>query len=92
VILGTGAGLAALAHPADDDVNEALAGSDAVDHFFAAGRWIGSAYVQVGTAVGLYVIGRYALPAETGQHTNKVSHLGFDMLRALIVSQVVTRA
>jgi membrane-associated phospholipid phosphatase len=48
-------------------------------------------YVQLGTAVGLYTIGRYALPPEQGKHTNKVSHLGFDLLRAAIVSQALTQ-
>ena len=93
VILGIGAGAAAAAYPADDEVNAHLMGSDAVDSFFAAGKWIGSAYVQAGAAVGLYVIGRYALPHADGEpRTNKVSHIGFDMLRALIVSQTFTQA
>ena len=62
------------------------------DAFFAPGKWIGSVYVQAGTAVGLYVIGRYMLPHADGEpKTNKVSHLGFDMLRALIVSQAFTQ-
>ena len=43
-------------------------------------------------AVGLYVIGRYDMPhAENAPTTNKVSHLGFDMLRALAVSQALTQ-
>jgi membrane-associated phospholipid phosphatase len=92
VILGIGGAAAALAHPLDDDLNEKMTGSDAVGKFFAAGKWIGSAYVQVGTAVGLYVIGRYAMPHAAGApKTNKVSHLGFDIMRALIVSQALTQ-
>ena len=92
VILGIGAGAAALVHPLDDNVNEALTGNDAVGRFFAAGKWIGSVYVQAGTAVGLYVVGRYMMPHAAGApKTNKVSHLGFDMLRALIVSQALTQ-
>jgi membrane-associated phospholipid phosphatase len=48
--------------------------------------------VQGGTAVGLYLIGRYAVPHEAGSsRTNRVSHLGFDLVRALIVSQVLTQ-
>jgi hypothetical protein len=93
VILGIGAGAAAAAHPIDDEVNAHLSGSDTADSFFAPGKWIGSAYVQAGTAVGLYVIGRYVLPHADGEpRTNKVSHLGFDMLRALIISQTFTQA
>ena len=66
--------------------------SPIIGRFFSAGKWIGSVYVQAGTAVGLYVVGRYMLPhAEGEQRTNKVSHLGFDLLRALIVSQTLTQ-
>jgi acid phosphatase family membrane protein YuiD len=92
IILAIGGAAAAVAHPADDNVNPRLVGSDAVGRFFAPGKWIGSVYVQAGTAVGLYVIGRYMLPHADGEpKTNKVSHLGFDMLRALIVSQALTQ-
>lgn len=92
VILGIGGAAAALAHPVDDDVNEKLAGSDAAGKFFAPGKYIGSFYTQVGVATGLYVVGRYIVPhAEGGPKTNKVSHIGFDMLRALIVSQALTQ-
>jgi membrane-associated phospholipid phosphatase len=92
VILGIGGAAAALAHPADDNVNRHLAGSNTVSRLFAPGKYIGSVYVQAGTAVGLYAIGRYVMPhAEGGPQTNKVSHLGFDLLRALIVSQAFTQ-
>ena len=92
VILAIGGAAAALAHPADDNVNAHLAGSDTAARFFAAGKYIGAVYVQAGTAVGLYVIGRYIMPhAENEPKTNKVSHLGFDLLRALIVSQALTQ-
>lgn len=92
VILGVGAGAAALALPIDDEVNAHLAGSNAADKFFVPGHVIGSFPVQVGTAAGLYFIGRYALPHAQGEpKTNKVSHLGFDLTRALIVSQGLTQ-
>ena len=53
-------------------------------------KYLGMAWVQAGTAVGIYLIGRYALPpGETGR-TNKVSHLGFDLLRANLVTQAFT--
>jgi membrane-associated phospholipid phosphatase len=93
VILAIGGAAAALAHPADDDVNEKLVGSDTVGAFFAPGKYIGSTYVQAGAAVTLYAIGRYMLPQKDGQsRTNKVSHLGFDLLRSIIVSQALTQA
>ncbi len=92
VILAIGGAAAAAAHPLDDKVNARLAGSDAAGRFFAAGKYIGAAYVQAGTAVALYVVGRYVLPHAEGQSkTNKVSHLGFDLLRGLIVSQALTQ-
>jgi membrane-associated phospholipid phosphatase len=91
VILGIGGAAAAIAHPADDNVNNRLAGRGA-GRFFAAGKWIGAVYAQAGTAISLYVVGRYVLPHETGKpKTNKVSHLGFDLLRALVVSQALTK-
>jgi membrane-associated phospholipid phosphatase len=92
VILGIGGAAAALAHPADNSVNRRLVGSNAVGKFFAPGKYVGSVYVQVGTAAGLYTIGRYILPeSQDGKRTNKVSHLGFDLLRAAIVSQAFTQ-
>ena len=93
VILGIGGAAAALVHPFDDNVNTRLTGSDTVGRFFAPGKYLGSVYVQAGTAVGFYAIGRYAMPHAAGQpRTNKVSHLGFDLLRALTVSQALTQA
>ena len=92
VILGIGAGAAALAHPADDSLNARLAGSGAAGRFFAPGKYIGSFYAQVGLAAGLYVVGRYVIPpASDTPQTNKLSHLGFDLARALIVSQAFTQ-
>ena len=92
VILAIGGGAAALAHPFDDDVNGKLAGSDTAGNFFAAGKYIGAVYTQAGVAVGLYVVGRYMQPHEEGRpRTNKTAHLGFDILRALLVSQALTQ-
>lgn len=92
VILAIGGGAAALAHPADKSVTEDLSGSTTVGRVFTAGKWIGTDYVQAGTAIGLYLVGRYMLPHAKGESkSNKVSHLGFDMLRALIVSQSLTQ-
>jgi hypothetical protein len=92
VILGVGAGAAALAHPADDNVNARLVGSKAVGRFWAPGKYIGAAYTQAAVSVGLYTVGRYVVPAaENGSRTNKWSHMGFDLLRAQIVSQVMVQ-
>ena len=92
VILGVGAAAALAVHPLDDTVTEDLADSDAAGRFFAAGRWIGSVYVQVGSSVGLYLVGRYLLPhAEGAPKTNKVTHLGFDLIRGQVLSQVLVQ-
>lgn len=92
VILGIGAAAAAIAHPLDDNTNARLKGKG-IGRVFAPGKYIGSVPVQAGVAAGLYVIGRYVLPPAEGQpRTNKMSHLGFDLMRALIVSQALTQA
>jgi len=92
VFLAIGGAAAAAAHPADRTVTEHLTTSDTAGDFFVAGKWIGAAYVQAASAIGLYVVGRYVLPHKEGEsRTNKVSHLGFDLLRALAVSQAVTQ-
>lgn len=92
VILAIGGIAAAAVHPIDDDVNGRLVGSEAARKFFIPGKYIGSVYVQAGTAVGLYTIGRYVLPhAEGDPKTNRASHLGFDLLRGLAVSQALTQ-
>ena len=91
VILGVGAAAAALTHPLDQEVNEHFSNSSGAG-FFAPGKYLGSFYVQLGTASGLYLFGRYAMkPADGESRTNKVSHLGFDMVRALVISQSLTQ-
>lgn len=93
VILGVGAGVALLAHPKDDEVNDNLVGSRNVGRFFAPGKYLGAVYTQAGVSIGLYVLGRYVIgPAKDEPRTNKVSHLGFDLLRAQIVSQALVAA
>ena len=89
-ILGIGGALALAAHPGDDDLNPHLVGSRNVGRFFAPGKFLGAAYTQVAVSAGLYGIGRYLLPPVEGEpQTNKVSHLGFDLLRAQILSQAI---
>lgn len=88
VLLAAGGAGALLAHPFDDDVANQIVGNEAADKFFKLGQWVGSAYVQVGAAVGLWAIGRYVIaPAADEPETNKWSHLGFDLMRAQILTQ-----
>jgi membrane-associated phospholipid phosphatase len=92
VILGMGAVTALAVHPADDYVEEHIVGNETATDIFKLGKWVGSSYVQVGSAVGLWVVGRYIFaPAANESRTNKVSHLGFDLLRAQIVSQALVQ-
>ena len=89
VLLAIGGAAAALAHPADDRINEELQESSGLRRALKPGRYIGSTYVQTGAAVGMYLIGRYAVKSE-GTRTNKLSHIGFDLLRAQIVASTLT--
>jgi membrane-associated phospholipid phosphatase len=91
VILGMGAAAALAVHPADDYVEEHIVGNETATDIFKLGKWVGSSYVQVGSAIGLWVVGRYILPSGRESRTNKVSHLGFDLLRAQIVSQALVQ-
>ena len=90
VILGIGAGAAALVYPCDDEINSELQEANTLKAFLKPGKYIGHAWVQSGAALGLYLIGRYAMEPEPGSHTNKVAHLGFDLLRANIVTGALT--
>jgi membrane-associated phospholipid phosphatase len=89
VFLAAGGAAALAAHPADDYVQSHIVGNTTAEKIFKPGRIIGSAGFQTGTAVGLWVVGRYILPPEDGSRTNKISHLGFDLMRAQIVTQAL---
>ena len=90
VLLGIGAGAALATHPADHYVETHIVGNDAANRAFSLGQWVGSTYVQVGSAVGLWVVGRYIVaPADDQPRTNKYSELGFDLIRAQILSQSI---
>jgi PAP2 superfamily protein len=91
-LLGVGAAAALATHPADDYVERHIVGNNIAEGVFKLGKWVGSAEVEVGTAVGLWVIGRYVFaPANDEPRANKVSHLGFDLIRAQILSQVLVQ-
>ena len=87
VILAIGGAAAAAVHPADDDINEKLQESEGLEKAFKPGKYLGSTGVQLGASVGTYLIGRYAKPG--GSRTNKWSHIGFDLLRAQVVSSTL---
>src|SRR5215510_2017487 len=86
-----GGGAAALSvHPADDYVERHIVGNPRANDAFKLGKWVGNSYVETGAAVGLWVVGRYVLPpGEGGVRTNKVSHLGFDLMRTQLVTETL---
>jgi len=90
-ILGIGGAAALAVHPFDDEINANAVEADGLRKFLKPGKYLGYGWVQGGAAVGLYLIGRYAMePDVPGTHTNKMSHLGFDLLRANLVTQAFT--
>ena len=90
VILGIAAAAAAAAYPFDDELNEEFKEADNLRRVLKPGKYLGYAWVQGGAAIGLYLVGRFAIEPEAGTHTNRISHLGFDLLRANLVTQAFT--
>jgi membrane-associated phospholipid phosphatase len=89
-LLALGGAAALATHPADDYVETHIVGNSTAENVFRLGKWVGSAEVQVGSAVGLWVVGRYVVaPAADGSRTNKYSEVGFDLIRAQILSQAL---
>jgi membrane-associated phospholipid phosphatase len=90
VLLGAGAVAALATHPADSYVRTHIVGNTTADHVFTLGKWVGGAEVQTGAAVGLWAIGRYVVAPAAGEpRTNKYSEVGFDLIRAQILSQAI---
>jgi membrane-associated phospholipid phosphatase len=87
-LLAIGAGGAFVAHEAGDGyVERHIVGNSKADNFFKLGKVVGNTGFQVGAAVGLYGVGRYIVPHTADEpRTNKISHLGFDLLRAQMVA------
>ena len=91
VILAIGAGAAALVYPSGtDEIDRELQEANTLKAIMKPGKYIGNGWVQSGAALGMYLIGRYAMEPEPGSHTNKVAHLGFNLLRATIVTGALT--
>ena len=88
VILGIGGGLAALAHPLDDDLNQHLVSSGAADKIWKPGHIIGGPVMYILPPV-IYLGGRYVLPKFTDDvsTTNKWSHMGLDLVRAELLEE-----
>jgi membrane-associated phospholipid phosphatase len=82
-IAAVGGGLALAAHPADQAFNaKLLSHSDAVNIFFAPGKYLGNTPEQVAFSIGTYAFGRL-------RDQPKVAHLGMDLLQAQILSEIL---
>lgn len=78
-----GGGLALAAHPADATLNSHLSSHDRlVNDIFAPGKYFGDTPEQMALSIGTYAFGRiFDKP--------KVSHLGMDLLRAQMVTELL---
>jgi PAP2 superfamily len=78
-----GGGLAAGVHPVDQTFNLRLRSqSDLVNDIFAPGKYFGDTPEQMALSIGTYAFGRiFDKP--------KVSHLGMDLLRAQMVTELL---
>jgi membrane-associated phospholipid phosphatase len=81
---GIGGGLALAVHPADDNVNQALVGSDFADKFFKAGEVLGELPTLLSTASVVYAVGRL-------NDKPRVSHVGMDLIQSLAMSEALTQ-
>jgi membrane-associated phospholipid phosphatase len=82
-IAAIGGGLALAVHPADQSFNARLmSSSDAVNAFFAPGKYLGDTYVQVAFSLGTYTLGRL-------RDQPKVAHLGMDLVQAQLISELL---
>jgi membrane-associated phospholipid phosphatase len=82
--VGVGSGLSLAVHPADDSVNQHLVGSAFADKVFTPGAIIGGLPTLLGTAATVYAVGRF-------KDEPKVSHLGMDLIRALLIAEGLTQ-
>jgi hypothetical protein len=83
--VGMGSGLALAAHPFDDNVNEALVGDTTANRVFKPGRVIGQIGPLLGTSSVIYAVGRI-------RDQPRVSHVGMDLIRSLVISEALTQA
>ncbi len=79
-----GSALALAVHPADDTLDRRLRGSDSVETFFKAGKYVGSLPTLMGASVATYLIGR-------GTGHGRARHLGMDLIEATILSEGITQ-
>ena len=88
VLLAAGGALALAAHPADDYVEAHIVGNPTADGIFAVGKVLGNAYFQIGASAAMYIVGQQ-LTKEGDTRTHRLTHIGFDIIRAQIVAQAL---
>jgi hypothetical protein len=82
---GVGAVLALAAHPADKSVNHAAVNSDFAKAFFKPGAYMGQSYTLLSASAIVYAVGRT-------KNEPKVSHVGMDLIRAVVISEGLAAA
>jgi hypothetical protein len=82
--VGIGSGLALAAHPADDNVNEALVGNKSAERIFKPGAVVGQIGSLMSTSLIIYAVGRI-------RDQPKVSHVGMDLIQALAISELIVQ-
>ena len=91
VILGVGGAMAVAVHPADDSVNSHLVSTGWANNLWKPGHIIGGP-LMYGVPIALYLGGRYIwAPAKDKPQTNKLSHLGLDLLRAELEEEAIVQ-
>jgi len=81
--VGIGGGLAAAVHPEDPEINAHMVGRPWVHNVYRPAIYMG-AYTLVASTAAIYTYGRVT-------DKPKVSHLGMDLIRALILDEILTQ-
>lgn len=83
IVLGTGAGIAIVVHPIDDNLST-WAAEQGPSGYTKIGRTIGDGWIQGGTALATYAVG-------LATHHEPTAHLGSDLIRGQFLNAIVTR-
>jgi len=82
--LAAGTALALAVHPADDEINARLVGSDFADTFFTPGKVLGASPFVLSAAAATYIVGR-------AHNQPRVKHLGMDLIGSTILAEGLTQ-
>ncbi len=84
MILGIGGGLSWAVHGEDAQLTRRFSHSPGLDTLLEPGEAFGGGAVQIGTAIGVYALGR-------GMRSPRVSLVGADLVRSQIVNAALTQ-